>query len=455
MKRSFLIGLGLFAAGCFQPWPLTGPYLCSPVAPDSGLEGSCPNPLVCDDGVCCTPGGSPACPTLVPDGGTCPNKQEAKLFFYDGDGDGFGDKTRSRLACSRPITQPWLDNDDDCNDNEKAARPGAAEICDGVDNNCNGETDEGLSPLLEFFRDLDGDGQGDLKSSVMACRKPPGYSESKTDCDDTRAGVFLGAPEYCNGLDDNCNNATDDGTVETGKPCETGDPGLCKPGTYSCPAGAKNPVCLSTYVKSLDVCDQVDNDCDGDVDETPDCGGPTQLLNNAGYLYRAQVFKPAQSVDTTSRCLKDWPGNTGETWLSPKWTGAGSDYHVLFMEAGTGKTWDLTKPGLHLEVPISWSMVSPATPAWAASKQPVVYLCAADGGFIRYVAATSAIPNDSAGGSAFLKVPIAGGGGWIIGGGSGADLTRIKRLEFMVVPNFQANPVPSFTITLNADSGFR
>ena len=50
-------------SGCYQAWPFVGPYTCN--------LGSCPNGLVCDDGLCCRPGGAPACRTLVLDGGSC------------------------------------------------------------------------------------------------------------------------------------------------------------------------------------------------------------------------------------------------------------------------------------------------------------------------------------------------------------------------------------------------
>ncbi len=80
----------------------------------------------------------------------------------------------------------------DCNDADPAVHPGAAEICDGIDDNCNGLIDEG-------FPDLDGDGWA-------AC----------VDCDDTNPAVHPGAVEICDGLDNNCNGLIDEGFDQDG-----------------------------------------------------------------------------------------------------------------------------------------------------------------------------------------------------------------------------------------------
>ena len=72
----------LSSAGCYQAWPFVGPYTCN--------MGSCPSGLVCDDGLCCVPGGEPGCRTLVPDGGVCPGGGAPKMYYEDLDNDGYG-----------------------------------------------------------------------------------------------------------------------------------------------------------------------------------------------------------------------------------------------------------------------------------------------------------------------------------------------------------------------------
>jgi len=82
------------------------------------------------------------------------------------------------------------------------------ETCDGLDNDCDGETDDGVKTT--FYEDSDGDGYGNPSSTTEACSAPEGYVEDSTDCDDTDGSVNPGAAEVCdNEKDDNCNGFTD------------------------------------------------------------------------------------------------------------------------------------------------------------------------------------------------------------------------------------------------------
>ncbi|HKZ57642.1 MAG TPA: MopE-related protein, partial [Thermodesulfovibrionales bacterium] len=83
---------------------------------------------------------------------------------------------------------------DDCNNNDPTVYPGAAELCDNKDNNCDGQFDEGLST------DADGDGHYTLDS----CKTP------KDDCDDSDPEIYPGAPETCDGKDNNCDGPVDE-----------------------------------------------------------------------------------------------------------------------------------------------------------------------------------------------------------------------------------------------------
>ncbi|UKM66538.1 HYR domain-containing protein [Flavobacteriaceae bacterium GSB9] len=109
-----------------------------------------------------------------------------ELWFADNDGDGFGDANDPGTASCYQLPNT-VENNDDCNDGNNAIHPFAEEVCDGVDNNCDGTTDEGF--------DQDGDG-------VTLCAG---------DCDDTNASIYPGAPEIsCDGVDNDCNPATPD-----------------------------------------------------------------------------------------------------------------------------------------------------------------------------------------------------------------------------------------------------
>jgi hypothetical protein len=83
-----------------------------------------------------------------------------------------------------------------------------AETCDGLDNNCDGSTDEGVKNI--YYEDSDDDGYGNPASTTEACTAPEGYVEDSTDCDDSAGSVNPGADEVCdNGVDDNCDLSTD------------------------------------------------------------------------------------------------------------------------------------------------------------------------------------------------------------------------------------------------------
>jgi len=174
-------------------------------------------------------------------------------FYADSDGDGFGDDESTIQACTLPIgyvensldcndnnsainpnTTWYLDADGDgyyvgttvacaspgpnynttggingdCDDNNPTANPGAVEICNEVDDNCNGQVDEGV--LLTFYADTDGDGFGDITSTIQACVAPNGYVSNSIDCDVLSATVYPGAPELCNSIDDDCDVAIDE-----------------------------------------------------------------------------------------------------------------------------------------------------------------------------------------------------------------------------------------------------
>jgi hypothetical protein len=164
--------------------------------------------------------------------------------------------------------------DDDCNDNDASVNPGVAELCDSIDNDCDGEVDEGVGST--FYTDDDGDGYGDPGAPVEACAQPEGTVPGATDCDDGDAAVFPGAPEVCDGLDNDCDEEIDDGLLVTVYDDLDGDghgdpateTTTCTPGADQVELGDDcDDTEAAAHPGAAEVCDEVDNDCDGETDE--------------------------------------------------------------------------------------------------------------------------------------------------------------------------------------------
>ena len=104
--------------------------------------------------------------------------------------------------------------DIDCDDNDNTVYPGAPEICDGKDNDCNSIVDEGL-PFITNYLDADGDGFGDPNEQKFYCEVLSGYATNNDDCDDSNPEINPGANEITyNGLDDDCNSFTPDDDLD-------------------------------------------------------------------------------------------------------------------------------------------------------------------------------------------------------------------------------------------------
>ncbi|MBK6930704.1 MAG: T9SS type A sorting domain-containing protein [Saprospirales bacterium] len=85
-----------------------------------------------------------------------------------------------------------------------------AEVCDGLDNNCNGVADDGLLTFI-YFADNDGDGFGAAGMLLSCLTTPPaGFTADSTDCDDANMAVYPGAAEVPDSLDNDCNGLVDD-----------------------------------------------------------------------------------------------------------------------------------------------------------------------------------------------------------------------------------------------------
>ena len=132
-------------------------------------------------------------------------------FYIDADGDGYHG-VEEVLCYGDEAPAGYVDTTLglDCDDEMAEVYPGAEEICDGIDNNCDGQIDEGVQST--WYADADGDGFGDEANSMQACTQPEGYVADNTDCDDTNAEINPNATELPgNGIDEDCDGS--DGTL--------------------------------------------------------------------------------------------------------------------------------------------------------------------------------------------------------------------------------------------------
>ena len=194
-------------------------------------------------------------------------------FFRDADGDGYGNPLNTTLACIPPTG--YVRNSLDCDDNNPNAYPGNAEVCDAVDNDCNGRVDDGGLPLFTFFRDADADGYGSL-ISTLACTAPSGYVKKSGDCDDNNPNRFPFNPEVCDGVDNNCNGQVDDGVLLTFfRDADADGYGNAAVRTLACSAPSGyvassndcNDASAAINPAAVEVCDNVDNNCANGIDE--------------------------------------------------------------------------------------------------------------------------------------------------------------------------------------------
>ncbi|MFP2934796.1 putative metal-binding motif-containing protein, partial [Pyxidicoccus sp. 3LG] len=220
------------------------------------------------------PGATETCDGLDNDcDGQADEGLPTQTWYRDADGDGYGDTSQSVQDCRQP--SGYVANASDCNDTNGAIKPGAAEVCDSVDNDCDAQADEGL--MGAWYRDADGDGHGNASQSTQACAQPSGYVSNSTDCDDSNASTRPGATETCDGLDNNCSGAVDEGIAvltwyrdADGDTYGTSTNTLQKcsqPSGYVSNSSDCNDASASIKPGASEVCDGADNNCNGSTDE--------------------------------------------------------------------------------------------------------------------------------------------------------------------------------------------
>ncbi len=265
---------------------------CSNSAKALGLETKCFSKNkygACSGGRQCQPSGLTGCDALAPTAEVCnglddncdgatdePGAAMCTVFWKDGDQDGFGNSPATggdNQCLCKAVDLYSSTSPSDCKDDNPQVKPSAVEVCDGIDNDCNGKTDETC--------DADKDGYCAADAVILPGSKSCKYKGA--DCDDGNPKIHPGQPEVCgNSIDDDCDGQTDSGATDA-VGCslyyEDGDKDgvgtfnsqcLCAPGGIftSTTSGDCNDSNKNVYPGNKEVCGNgVDDNCNGKQDE--------------------------------------------------------------------------------------------------------------------------------------------------------------------------------------------
>ncbi len=199
------------------------------------------------------------------------------LWYPDDDGDGWGDEDAGEQRCSQP--SGYVAAGEDCDDGDAEINPFADEVCNEIDDDCDGlvDDDDSVASGDSWYADDDGDGFGDASSSIPACAQPSGYVSDDSDCDDTDAAIHPEGTEICNGADDDCDGLVDDDDDGvSGRDMwyadDDGDgygnagdftPACEQPSGFVSDSSDCDDTANAVNPAGTEICNGVDDDCDG------------------------------------------------------------------------------------------------------------------------------------------------------------------------------------------------
>lgn len=286
----------------------------------------------------------------------------------------------------------------DCDDNDSAVHPGAAEVCNGKDDDCSGKIDEGF--------DSDGDGF----AMCAAFGKP-------ADCNDADPAVNPGAAEVCNAKDDNCNGKVDE------------DFDKDNDGFTTCARGNVPADCDDTDDKirpgAIETCNAKDDNCDGLVDEMP-----ATLSGKLAPIDPHWVFAGgASTANGWAQLTADVTGAAGALWWNAPYTFDTFEVNATFwiqaktpVADGIGFAWvpgNANTVGAAGEAFGIWPLggFGVVIDTYQNAGQPTAPFVAVFDGTSGAHLARAALPNVADGGNHTLKVKLAAGkvSAWVDG----------------------------------------
>ncbi len=351
-----------------------------------------------------------------------PSVVNQQLVYLDADGDGFGNLNISRLQCYRGngYTQGG-----DCNDARADINPNMPEVCDPLDTdeNCNGKADDLDNTTLNstktaYYFDIDGDGFGDpngyyrsscepisrLVTNTLDCddgnsnvyprsyyvdadddgfgadlgaplvlcegayQAPVGFAERGGDCDDTYSAVYPGALELCDAVDNDCNGQVDETWPELGRLCFDGV-GQCRvAATWQCSAAGAAECSGAQGIPELETCNGLDDNCDGRIDEAcfaESCTGGLSNIGLSGLRCDDSTILAAAALEPAA--------NYGEIPVSFQVDETGQSNFVVPVQLPPGRAGVM--PSLAFAYN-SGSLNGPMGMGWSLAGLPVISRCA-------------------------------------------------------------------------------
>lgn len=343
-------------------------YGAGPAIMSQSLRAGCSaNNLDCDDlNETIHPGAAEICDGIDND---CDGVIDGTKYYADADGDGHGDPGSSpvTVGCGDSPPAGTAPNNDDSDDSDPHTHPGAKDICDGLDNDGDGQTDED-GDIVYLYLDQDGDGYGELIGTIeIACSS--GGGGGYTPGPDTMVCVNDGdcfvpdpndncdnnnpAEETCNGTDDDCDGLTDDadtnvsGTTEWWRDNDGDGFGdalqaeqdvihsCTQPSGYVSNNTDPDDINSTIYPGAPEICgDGLDNDGDGTTDE-PEI--PTPLSTDISACYQAVcIWSDAHMAGYKLRYKE-----SGGSWLKVPGVIHATSHTISGLVAGKGYKWEV------------------------------------------------------------------------------------------------------------------